>query len=277
MTRWEHMVQRLETRLDRLLPASPVLTHQQDETYALMAAVLGPEVADTLRPELTTHYWLHTALLVGRIQDGAPPSELERDFQRYEHVPWQSPGPQTVAAVQTWLTSPAGQARPVDPWWLLRYERREQQSRSDARFCHDLGIVAVILGGHPEAHARVPDPPASDEIYGPWQRHKAVAAFWQERSFAELRECVVMTVISLACARQPALFLEGAPCTRAQDIALSETLVTEHRAWLHWADQTCPAIVPRPAPFRPMPVERWVEELRQAKAAGLATWYEVDD
>src|SRR5256885_12019565 len=55
---------------------------------------------------------------------------------------------------------------------LLRYERREQQFRSDARFCHDLGIVAVILGGHPEAHARVPDPPAPDEIYGPWQWHK---------------------------------------------------------------------------------------------------------
>jgi hypothetical protein len=113
--KYDHWLTQLESRVQAFTTPT-ALSPKQEETFRLIADVLGQEVADTLRPELTTHYWLHTALLVGRIQDGAPPSELDRDFQRYATIPWQSPGPQTVAAVQTWLTSPAGQARPVDPW-----------------------------------------------------------------------------------------------------------------------------------------------------------------
>jgi len=216
--------------------APPALDRWQQQAHDRLVAVLGPAVAGQLRSELLTSYWLHTAPLMGLIIDGAPPSVLTAEFARYEAVPSGRLGPQTLAAVQVWLGSPAGQQRSIDPYWTFHHEGTAQGD-----FRRDLGYAWVLATG-------------------------AELAAWASADEQEQWEILVCVTVCLTSARHPELFTD-LDRTRAKDIAVAETVHEAYRSWLHWRVEYCSVAV-RTTPLPPVlsPSERWAAEIRAAES-----------
>ena len=234
---------------------------------ALAAYTIGPVNAAALRALIPTGGQWFPRQLIDGIALGAPDSEITRTLAYYQDVHFAAPVPAALAIVTGWLASPAGQERWLDPYWLLRGEI-ERGLCGHADFCRDLATTAVMVWAPSETQASLPTPPPPQERYGAWSWRKSLQTYWEARPLDLLWKWLAITVYTLSAVRQPAVFEDDEPSSRAIDQALSETLVQEHRAWLRWTTSTSPAQCPPPARWRPMPLEQWAEDLRAAVAEG---------
>jgi len=164
--------------------------------------------------------------------------------------------------------SPEGRERPIDPFYTLRFAMQYGLC-GDEMFCYDVASTSVLCWGPREAWETLPKP-SDDPRATHWDWQKDIKTFWQVQPLEELWAHVHTTIVGLAMARHPDIFREAKQeRTRDTDVAIAETLHREHRVWLTWVTTTSPAIVPAPAPWRPMPAEKWAVEIQQAQAAGL--------
>lgn len=113
------------------------MTRQARWAYEAALAVLGPErVAPVPPSRWETAYWI-----LVKLEEGAPSTAVEEQFAYYA-VSWRTPDAQVMQVVTTWLASPEGQSREIDPWWTLRHE-----TTSNAEFRHALGQAWLLVRG----------------------------------------------------------------------------------------------------------------------------------
>jgi len=114
---------RLEQQVAALQP--PGLDRWQQEAVDRVRQVLGEATAAACQPDIAQRPspWLQIALLVGCIQDGAPPAELDRELRFFHawNAQWQGQITRALAAIEAWLATPAGHTRPINVLYGLRF------------------------------------------------------------------------------------------------------------------------------------------------------------